>query len=126
MSYCIVTGTTWHEHGVKQGQIAYISAEGGFGIGGRILARKTHHQFEGESGVQWFEETLALQDAGNFVELLTAFLEDFETVPALVVLDTLSRCSGGADENSNTDMAKIIASADMLQQRFHCTVNSRG
>jgi hypothetical protein len=54
--------------------------------------------------------------------LATAFLEDFEEPPVLVVIDTLSRCSGGADENSNTDIAKVIASADMLQQRFHCTV----
>jgi len=40
----------------------------------------------------------------------------------LVVIDTLSRCSGGADENSNTEMARVIAAADQVQQRFHCTV----
>lgn len=121
-SLSIATGTDWMGRKVRQGQVAYIAAEGGFGLGARTLAWKAHHGFTGESGVQWFEETLALQDAGNFAELLIAFLEDFETVPVLVILDTLSRCSGGAEENSNTEMAKITAAADALQQRFHCTV----
>jgi hypothetical protein len=121
-SLCIATGTPWLDHEVLQGPVAYIAAEGGFGLGPRIKAWKAFQQVEGDSGVRWFDQTLALQDAGNFNELLTAFAEDFKEPPVLVVIDTLSRCSGGADENSNTDMAKIIASADILQRRFHCTV----
>jgi hypothetical protein len=121
-SLCIATGRQWLGHPVLQGPVAYIAGEGSFGIGPRLKAWKSFHQFSGNSGVQWFDESLALQDAGNFNELVTAFEEDFETPPVLVVIDTLSRCSGGADENSNTDMAKVIAAADILQQRFHCTV----
>jgi hypothetical protein len=121
-SLCIATDRQWLGHAVLQGPVAYIAGEGSFGIGPRLRAWKTFHQFTGNSGVQWFDESLALQDAGNFKELVTAFEEDFETPPVLVVIDTLSRCSGGADENSNTDMAKVIAAADVLQQRFHCTV----
>jgi hypothetical protein len=121
-SLCIATGRQWLGHPVLQGPVAYIAGEGSFGIGPRLKAWKSFHQFSGNSGVQWFDESLALQDAGNFNELVMAFEEDFETPPVLVVIDTLSRCSGGADENSNTDMAKVIAAADVLQQRFHCTV----
>lgn len=121
-SLCIATGKQWLGHPVLQGPVAYIAGEGSFGIGPRLKAWKTFHDFSGNSGVQWFDESLALQDAGNFKELMTAFEEDFEEPPVLVVIDTLSRCSGGADENSNTDMAKVIAAADVLQQRFHCTV----
>lgn len=121
-SLCISTGRQWLGHSVLQGPVAYIAGEGSFGIGPRLRAWKTFHQFTGNSGVRWFDESLALQDAGNFNELVTAFEEDFETPPVLVVVDTLSRCSGGADENSNTDMAKVLAAADALQRRFHCTV----
>jgi hypothetical protein len=121
-SLCIASGRQWLGHPVLQGPVAYIAGEGSFGIGPRLRAWKSFHQFTGNSGVQWFDESLALQDAGNFKELVTAFEEDFEKPPVLVVIDTLSRCSGGADENSNTDMAKVIAAADVLQQRFHCTV----
>jgi hypothetical protein len=121
-SLCIASGRSWLGHPVLQGPVAYIAGEGSFSIGPRLRAWKHHHQFSGDSGVRWFDEALALQDAGNYNDLVTAFLEDFEEPPVLVVVDTLSRCSGGADENSNTDMAKVIAAADMLQQRFHCTV----
>jgi hypothetical protein len=121
-SLCIASGREWLGHPVLQGPVAYIAGEGSFGIGPRLKAWKMFHQFTGDSGVKWFDESLALQDAGNFNELVTAFTEDFEEPPVLVVIDTLSRCSGGAEENSNTEMAKVIAAADMLQQRFHCTV----
>lgn len=121
-SLCIASGQQWLGHPVLQGPVAYIAGEGSFGIGPRLKAWKTHYQFSGESGVRWFDESLALQDAGDFTGLVTAFEKDFAQPPVLVVIDTLSRCSGGADENSNTDMAKVIAAADALQQRFHCTV----
>lgn len=121
-SLCIASGRPWLGHPVLQGPVAYIAGEGSFGIGPRLKAWKTFHQFQGDSGVKWFDEALVLQDSSNLNELQTAFTEDFEEPPVLVVVDTLSRCSGGADENSNTDMAKVIAAADILQQRFHCTV----
>lgn len=121
-SLCIAAGRQWLGHPVLQGPVAYIAGEGSFGIGPRLKAWKTFYNFQGDSGVKWFDEALVLQDSGNLSELQAAFAEDFETPPVLVVIDTLSRCSGGADENSNTDMAKVIAAADILQQRFHCTV----
>jgi hypothetical protein len=121
-SLCIASGRSWLGHPVLRGPVAYIAGEGSFGIGPRLRAWKTFHQFQGDSGVKWFDEALVLQDSSNLSELQTAFLEDFEEPPVLVVIDTLSRCSGGADENSNTDMARVIAAADILQQRFHCTV----
>lgn len=121
-SLCIASGTPWLGRPVLQGPVAYIAGEGAFGIGPRIRAWKSHHGFQGESGVKWFDESIILQDASTVSELLAAFAEDFPEPPVLVVIDTLSRCSGGADENSNTDMARVIASADVLQQQYHCTV----
>ncbi len=121
-SLCIASGTSWLGRSVLRGPVAYIAGEGSFGLGPRIKAWKTHHSFTGNSGVQWFDETIMLQESGNLNELMTAFAEDFVEPPVLVVIDTLSRCSGGADENSNTEMAKVIASADVIQQQYHCTV----
>lgn len=42
--------------------------------------------------------------------------------PVLLVVDTLARASGGADENSNKDMGRIIAACDELRRHFDCTV----
>ncbi len=121
-SLCIASGTSWLRHTVLQGPVAYIAGEGSFGLGPRMKAWKQHHGFQGDSGVRWFDEAVMLQDSGNLTELITAFAEDFTEPPVLVVIDTLSRCSGGADENSNTEMAKVIAAADAIQQHYHCTV----
>ncbi len=119
---CIASGREWVGHPVLQGPVAYIAGEGAFGIGPRMRAWKTQHGFTGNSGVQWFGEEVVLQDTSNANEVIAALSEDFAEPPVLVVIDTLSRCSGGADENSNTEMAKVIATADILQRQFHCTV----
>lgn len=119
---CIGTGTPWHGRKVMQGPVAYIAAEGWAGLNARIKAWKYKHGYTGESSVKWLGRTLALQDSGNFNELVTAFREDFKQPPILVVIDTLSRCSGGAEENSNTEMAKMLNAADMLKEEFGCTV----
>lgn len=121
-SLCIASGTPWLGRSVRRGPVAYIAGEGSFGLGPRIKAWKNHHGFQGDSGVQWFDEAVILQASSDVSETLVAFAEDFPEPPVMIVIDTLSRCSGGADENSNTEMARVIAAADIIQQQFHCTV----
>jgi hypothetical protein len=42
--------------------------------------------------------------------------------PVLLVVDTLARASGSADENSNKDMGRVVAACDELRRHFDCTV----
>ena len=121
-SLCIASGIQWLGHPVTRGPVAYIAAEGSFGIGPRIKAWKAHHGFVGNSGVRWFDESLTLTDSSTFDELLTALREDFPQPPLLVVIDTLSRCSAGIDENNASEIARFLAFADVIQQTFHCTI----
>ena len=121
-SLCIASGTQWLGHPVTRGPVAYIAAEGSFGIGPRIKAWKAHHGYVGNSGVRWFDESLTLTDSSTFDELLTALKEDFPQPPLLVVIDTLSRCSAGIDENNASEIARFLAFADVIQQTFHCTI----
>ncbi len=115
-------GRGWAGRATKQGSVAYIAAEGSFGLSARIKAWKGYHQVQGNSGVRWYDQAILLQDPSYVNELLIALKEDFPIPPVLLIIDTLSRCSGGADENSNTEMAKIIAAADIIQQEIGCTV----
>ena len=121
-SLCIASGIQWLGHPVTRGPVAYIAAEGSFGIGPRIKAWKAHHGYVGNSGVRWFDESLTLTDSSTFDELLTALKEDFPQPPLLVVIDTLSRCSAGIDENNASEIARFLAFADVIQQTFHCTI----
>ncbi len=122
-SLCIASGTPWLGHQVQRGSVAYIAAEGSQGLGSRMKAWKAHHGYTGgDTGVLWYDEPAILTDPGQFNELVTSLREDFTDPPILFVVDTLSRCSAGADENSAPEMAKFLAAADILQQEFHCTV----
>jgi len=119
---CIGYGYGWLGRAVKQGGVAYIAGEGSFGLGPRVKAWKGHHHKQGNSGVKWYGQPIALTDPASVLELVAALEEDFAENLKLLIIDTLSRNSGGADENSNTEMAKIIAAADMLQEKFGCAV----
>jgi hypothetical protein len=120
----IGTGTPWLGRPVTRGSVAYIAAEGGYGIKKRVLAWMAFHRYADPEtiGVKWYDQPLAMQDASNLSELLAALKEDFEEPPVLVVIDTLSRCAAGADEDSNTEMARVLASADIIREQMHCTV----
>src|SRR5262249_43245516 len=43
-AFCLATGTPWLGRGVAHGNVAYIAAEGGYGIGKRVNAWLVHHQ----------------------------------------------------------------------------------
>lgn len=123
-AFAIGTGRQWLGRPVSAGPVAYIAAEGGYGVMKRARAWMTFHGHTDPDtiGVKWYDQPMAMQDHTNLAELLTALKEDFETPPVLVVIDTLSRCSAGADEDSNTEMAHVLAGADLIREQFHCTV----
>lgn len=130
-SFSLATGTPWLGRHVAHGPVAYIVAEGGYGVGKRAQAWLVHHQrffrtreeLDQQVPVRLYDESIILQEPASVAELLTALQEDFpDEPPLMVVIDTLSRCSPGAEEVSNTDMARVLASADMVRQQFHCTV----
>ena len=123
-SLAIGTGKPWLGHQVTRGPVAYIAAEGGYGVMKRVKAWMSWHEYSDPAtiGVKWYDQPMAMQDARNLAELLTALKEDFEEPPVLVVVDTLSRCAAGADEDSNTEMAQVLAGADVIREELHCTV----
>ncbi len=130
-SFCLATGTPWLGRRVTQGPVAYIMAEGDYGIKKRSNAWMVRHErfFTNESDLdqqiplRLYDKSIMLQDLSQIDELRTALHEDFpDDPPVMVVIDTLSRCSPGADEVSNTDMARVLASADLVREQFHCTI----
>lgn len=57
------------------------------------------------------------------VQALCAEIDQFETPPVLIVIDTLSKNSGGLDENSNSDVKAFIGRIDVcLKRKYGATV----
>jgi len=109
----IATGTDWQGRHVDKGRVLYIAAEGAFGIHSRLLAWEEYGGVKiPSSGFRVFDDAVQIVDD----EARRALVDHVATVDyALVVIDTLARCSVGLDENGPQDMGRFIAAADEIK-----------
>ena len=125
MALCIASGKPFHEKPVKQGAVYYIAGEGHNGFARRAAA------WSKANGV-------SLKDLRFFKSNRSVILTEPETVeslketitqmaeqhgpPQLIVIDTLARALGAADENSTKEMGGFIAVMDDLKDTYQATV----
>jgi hypothetical protein len=122
MCLCIATGAPWKGRKVRRGAIAYISAEGKRGFGKRLRAWKLHHDIPVRYSVPLYPlfaavPLLSAQHQAYLSQAIRALPE----LPKVVVIDTLSQCTTGVDENTAA-MASAIAAADRIKMEFGCAV----
>lgn len=123
----VSTGLWWHGHEVKQGRVLYVIAEGARGIGRRIDAWEEHHEermstaglWDGTEVIDWRPEALNLFDPLAVAPLILAAMY---RRPALIVFDTLARCTLGAEENSAKDMGQVVAALDQIRTQTKACV----
>jgi DNA-binding PadR family transcriptional regulator len=98
--------------------VIYVAAEDADGYAPRMLAWCNHHR-RGPGQVYFIEGPVNLFDARE----VAAFIDIAQEIgPALVVFDTLNRCSQGADENSARDMAIVINNADAIRKALRAAL----
>lgn len=127
LSCCIATGTQWHGHRTSQGAVFYIAGEGQNGLARRFAAWEQHNSVSLRGAPLFVSHrpaqlcnALAAKDVSDAVLEL---VEESGLKPALIVIDTLARNFGGADENSAKDMGAFIANLDSyLRAEWHSTV----
>jgi hypothetical protein len=101
------------------GPVLYVIGEGLGRFKYRVIAWKQTHKVSGVLPFHWIDEPVPLTDESA----ASAFIKEVSPLrPALVVLDTLSRCLMGANENSQEDMGKAIAVCDELRARTGAAV----
>jgi hypothetical protein len=109
---------------VKQGVVVYIYAEGQSGLHRRVEAFKEAHGLSGRCNVLFLPSRVQLLQPEQ-VEAFTQSIEDalppYE-LPVAIIVDTISRCTPGGDENSKADQSRIVWAADMWKERFGCAV----
>lgn len=118
LAACVATGTPWHGHSVRRGPVLYVAGEGLSGIRRRCMAWELRH------GVSLFEAPLFTSTASTRLtdeasqRSLRAQVERTSAEhgrPALIIIDTLARNFGPADENSTRDMNLAVAACDDLR-----------
>ena len=112
----------WFGRGVKNGRVVYVAAEGLGGLKRRIISWVETHQEAEIREIQFVGQAvqlLQIEDVGE----LTAAIDGYSLVrPSLIILDTLSRCTPGGDENSVQDTSLAVRSVDFLRRLYGCTV----
>jgi AAA domain len=101
----------WFGHRVKFAPVIYCALEGESGIRSRVQAWGSHHQKSMPSELRFMLDSVD-------------FLNDEELLPfvsklpggTVVVIDTLNRASPTADENTSSDMGKIVQAAKLIEK----------
>lgn len=113
----IATGSWWNTRQItRPGRVLYVIAEGVAGVGSRIDAWQTHHriqQLARYEPITWLPRAVNLADrleAAAFAELAARL------APDLVIVDTLARCTLGAEENSARDMGAVVENLDTVRR----------
>lgn len=126
LACCVATGKPWHGHDVKQGSVFYIAGEGHNGLARRLKAWSLGNGTS-LAGVPLYKSHRAAQlydatEAAVVAESIKQLSAESNTIPSMIVIDTLARNHGG-DENSTQDMNAFIQHLDVyLRQPWKCCV----
>ena len=125
MALCIATGKDFHTHSVRQGPVFYIAGEGHNGFARRAAAWSKVNDIPLQ-GVPFFKSSRAviITDESSVAELIDTIDEMVQQhgEPQLIVIDTLARSMGAADENSTKEMGAAIRAIDECRDAYDCTV----
>ena len=120
----VALGWAWHGRKTRQGSVLFVAAEGGRGLARRIDAMKRHYGVE-EAPFGLLQAVIDLQnpdaDIGALIEAIEAQMPAIGGLPALVVIDTVSKTFGSGNENGD-DMAKYVANCAKIASTFGCLV----
>lgn len=103
-------GMKWHGQYVKQGLVVYLVAEGEQGIRKRVRAWEQHRGVRMDN-VRFLPRPV--QAMSQEWDVLIEVLRRMQ--PVLVVVDTQARVTLGVEENSNTDMGRVVDRFDQLR-----------
>ncbi|GAA2641720.1 AAA family ATPase [Streptomyces vastus] len=112
MAAAIGTGERWFGYKTTQTPVLYVVAEGARGIRPRVRAWE---EMNGRkmTGVTFYPKAVQIGDDVQMRELIAYARQG---AFGLVIFDTQARCTVGHEENSNTDMGRIVARLDKLRE----------
>lgn len=122
----IATGKSWDGRRVEQGAVLYVVGEGGTGVPRRIKAwALAHNNGENVTNLCCINQPVFVAAPLQVEQLRLAaeHVKQYTGLPVvLIVIDTLARCFGGADENKASDMGLFIAGCDAIKAATGATV----
>ena len=123
IAMCVATGTSFHGKPVTKGAVIYIAGEGYRGLTQRAWAWAAENKIPVEAAEIYISRTSVDIPDDDAREKLTSEIHSLlgeDGKPSLIVLDTVARNFGGADENSTKDMGAFITAVDAINAEFDC------
>ena len=118
----VASGRDAFERPSKQGCVVYIAAEGGAGLKRRRDALVKQYGIDADIPMYFVKAQLNLgtseQDISELIEEITSLRQNV----ALIVVDTLARSAGGLEENSSTEMSKLVENINTIMSALDCSV----
>lgn len=115
-SWSIAAGLPWERRSVDTspgaGRVLYIAGEGAYGLDARLRAWERTHNVRVPDGLitlPYAVNVMQRTDVRLVADLVAELAID------LVVVDTLSRCMVGADENAAKDMSTAVGNLDLTR-----------
>lgn len=108
----------WMGRSIRPGRVVYVAGEGTGGLKQRVAAWRSQWGIVGvEPNLQFVTEPIPLLSSDTGEAFLNSILtSDSQQPPALIIVDTLARCTAGGDENSVADTSRAIATLDCIRQ----------
>ncbi len=123
---CIATGRNWNGVQCTQSSVLYIAAEGGIGASKRAQGWKmVYNQGESLFRLHAIKMPIFFGSAKCVNEIINTIIDINEKTGekiAVIFIDTMARCFGGADENKTADMNLFIAGCDKIRAETGVTV----
>jgi hypothetical protein len=124
----VARGAPYAGRNTIAGPVIYLTGEGVSGFKRRLVAMRRHLGIEGQGTPFFMIENVP--DLGSETTDLPRLLAELDTFlatscpdrPRAIVLDTLARCMGEADENSARDMGRFVNRCAMIERHFGCVI----
>jgi hypothetical protein len=127
MGLAVSRGVPFLGHKTRHGAVIYQAGEGGRGLISRLKAYRKFHGLNGQdlpfvlltSKVDLFARD---GDADALVTEVLAWKAALPLPLELVVIDTFSTASPGANENASEDMSRVLDNLQRIQREAGCAV----
>ena len=119
LAMAIARGQAWFGYRVKACGVVYLAAEGEFGIAQRVQAYVTEIGGNADMRLEVIPFAVNLLDSECDVQAVIGAWKQAKTrmgSAGVLMVDTLSRCMAGGDENSAADMTRFISNLDKIRR----------
>lgn len=120
LSICLTRGQAFLSKRVERGAVIYIAGEGARSVRRRIAAYRVHFGVEDVGPFGLIPTALNLMDPSadveDLIDLISAKAAEIGEPVLLVVVDTVARAMGGANENASEDMARLVSAGDRIRE----------